>query len=109
MLSVLSRIIDIGMVALGALIAAALHTGHFVWLDDMQSVSLAFDCLLVILFFPALGIYQSWRGKPLYDLLWRVSMGWLMVEVTGVLEGEALRLRLLFDTVSSRVRLERKD
>ncbi|OUL72563.1 undecaprenyl-phosphate glucose phosphotransferase [Paraburkholderia hospita] len=85
MLSVLSRIIDIGMVALGALIAAALHTGHFVWLDDMQSVSLAFDCLLVILFFPALGIYQSWRGKPLYDLLWRVSMGWLMVEVTGVL------------------------
>ncbi|HEV3425091.1 MAG TPA: undecaprenyl-phosphate glucose phosphotransferase [Paraburkholderia sp.] len=85
MLSVLSRIIDIAMVALGALIAAAVHGGQWVWLDDMQSISLAFDCLLVVVFFPALGIYQSWRGKPLTDLLFRVSGGWLMVETTGVL------------------------
>ncbi|PRY06231.1 undecaprenyl-phosphate glucose phosphotransferase [Paraburkholderia sp. BL25I1N1] len=85
MLSVLSRIIDIAMVALGAAIAAAVHSGKVVWLDDMQSVSLAFDCLLVVVFFPALGIYQSWRGKPLYDLLCRVAGGWLLVEVTGVL------------------------
>jgi putative colanic acid biosynthesis UDP-glucose lipid carrier transferase len=48
-------------------------------------VSLAFDCLLVVVVFPALGIYQSWRGKPLYDLLCRVAGGWVMVEVTGVL------------------------
>ncbi|NKJ46415.1 undecaprenyl-phosphate glucose phosphotransferase [Burkholderia sp. SG-MS1] len=85
MLSVLSRIIDIAMVALGAAIAAAVHSGKFVWLDDMQSVSLAFGCLLVVVFFPALGIYQSWRGKPLYDLLSRVAGGWVMVEITGVL------------------------
>ncbi|MFB9125635.1 undecaprenyl-phosphate glucose phosphotransferase [Paraburkholderia dipogonis] len=85
MLSVLSRIIDIAMVALGAAIAAAVHSGKVVWLDDMQSVSLAFDCLLVVVFFPALGIYQSWRGKPLYDLLCRVAGGWLLVEITGVL------------------------
>ncbi|WP_025599479.1 undecaprenyl-phosphate glucose phosphotransferase [Burkholderia sp. WSM2230] len=85
MLSVLSRLIDIAMVTLGAAIAAAVHSGKVVWLDDMQSVSLAFDVLLVVVFFPALGIYQSWRGKPLYDLLCRVAGGWAMVEVTGVL------------------------
>jgi putative colanic acid biosysnthesis UDP-glucose lipid carrier transferase len=85
MLSVLSRIIDIAMVALGAMIAAAVHSGHFMWLSDMQSISLTFDCLLIVLFFPALGIYQSWRGKSLYDLLWRVSCGWLLVELTGIL------------------------
>ena len=85
MLSVLSRIIDIAMVALGAVLAAALHHGKWLWLDDMQSVSLAFDCLLVVVFFPALGIYQSWRGKPLMDLLFRVCGGWVMVEITGVL------------------------
>ncbi|HEY4295378.1 MAG TPA: undecaprenyl-phosphate glucose phosphotransferase [Paraburkholderia sp.] len=85
MLSVLSRIIDIAMVALGAAIAAAVHSGRVVWLDDMQSVSLAFGCLLVVVFFPALGIYQSWRGKALYDLLSRVAGGWLLVEITGVL------------------------
>jgi hypothetical protein len=33
----------------------------------------------------------------------------LHFDVTGQLGGEALRLRLIFDTVSSRVRLERKD
>jgi putative colanic acid biosysnthesis UDP-glucose lipid carrier transferase len=85
MLSVLSRIIDIAMVALGAAIAATMRSGKVVWLDDMQSVSLAFGCLLMVVFFPALGIYQSWRGKPLYDLLSRVAGGWLMVEITGVL------------------------
>ncbi|WP_233801345.1 undecaprenyl-phosphate glucose phosphotransferase [Paraburkholderia sp. HP33-1] len=85
MLSVLARIIDIAMVALGALLAAAVHSGRVVWLDEMQSMSLAFGCLLVVVFFPALGIYQSWRGKPLYDLLSRVTGGWLMVEVIGVL------------------------
>src|SRR5258708_2018588 len=85
MLSVLARIIGIAMVALGAAIATAVHSGKLVWLDDVQSVSLAFDCLLVVVFFPALGIYQSWRGKPLYDLLCRVSGGWVMVEITGIL------------------------
>jgi putative colanic acid biosynthesis UDP-glucose lipid carrier transferase len=85
MLSVLSRIIDIAMVALGAVLAAAVHGGKWAWLDDMQSVSLAFDCLLVVVFFPALGVYQSWRGKPLMELLFRVCGGWLMVETTGVL------------------------
>ncbi|MFP3247846.1 MAG: undecaprenyl-phosphate glucose phosphotransferase [Paraburkholderia sp.] len=85
MLSVLSRIIDIAMVAFGAVLAAALHNGKWLWLDDMQSISLAFDCLLVVVFFPALGIYQSWRGKPLMDLLFRVCGGWVMVETTGVL------------------------
>jgi putative colanic acid biosynthesis UDP-glucose lipid carrier transferase len=85
MLSVLSRIIDIAIVGLGALIAAAAHNGSFVWLNDMESTSLAFNCMLVILFFPAFGIYQSWRGKPVYDLLWRVAGAWLLVEGTGIL------------------------
>jgi len=91
MLSVLSRIIDIAMVALGAVLAAALHNGKWLWLDDMQSVSLAFDCLLVVVFFPALGIYQSWRGKPLMDLLFRVGGGGVMGEITGVLISFSLR------------------
>jgi putative colanic acid biosynthesis UDP-glucose lipid carrier transferase len=85
MLSVLSRIIDIAMAGLGALLAAALHHGRFDWLDDMQSVAVAFDGVLVIVFFPAMGIYQSWRGKPVHELLWRVAGAWLIVEGTGIL------------------------
>ncbi|WP_206996272.1 undecaprenyl-phosphate glucose phosphotransferase [Trinickia mobilis] len=85
MLSVLSRIIDIAMAALGALIAARLHEGRFVWLNDMETIAVAFNGVLVIVFFPALGIYQSWRGKPVRELLWRVAFGWLIVEGTGIL------------------------
>jgi putative colanic acid biosynthesis UDP-glucose lipid carrier transferase len=85
MLSVLSRMIDIAMVALGAFLAATLHAGKFAWLDDMQSTLLAFNCVLVIMTFPSFGIYQSWRGKSVYDLLWRVTAAWLLVEGAGVL------------------------
>lgn len=77
--------IDIAMVAIGALLAASLHAGHPVWLDDMQSSLLALNCVLVIMTFPSFRIYRSWRGKPVYDLLWRVTVAWLLVEGAGIL------------------------
>ncbi|WP_028225264.1 undecaprenyl-phosphate glucose phosphotransferase [Paraburkholderia ferrariae] len=85
MLSVLARIIDVAAIAAGALVAAALHRGHVAALGDVESVALAFNCLLAIWMFPAFGIYQSWRGKSLYDLFARVSAAWLAVEATGIL------------------------
>jgi putative colanic acid biosysnthesis UDP-glucose lipid carrier transferase len=85
MLSVLARIIDVAAIAVGALVAAALHHGRFVALSDPESVALAFNCLLAIWMFPAFGIYQSWRGKALYDLFARVCAAWMAVEATGIL------------------------
>lgn len=85
MLSVLARIIDIAMVVAGAVIAAALHDGRSVWLDDLQRTMVLFDCVLVVVFFPAFGIYQSWRGKRLVGLMGRVAFAWLVVELAGIL------------------------
>ncbi|HTH61127.1 MAG TPA: undecaprenyl-phosphate glucose phosphotransferase [Paraburkholderia sp.] len=85
MLSVLARIIDIAAVVSGALAAAFLLRGRFVQLNDAEMVLLAFNCLLVIWMFPALGIYRSWRGKRLLDLFARVVFAWLVVEAVGVL------------------------
>jgi putative colanic acid biosynthesis UDP-glucose lipid carrier transferase len=85
MLSVLARIIDIAAVVAGALAAAFLHRGRFMPLADEEMVLLAFNCVLVIWMFPALGIYQSWRGKRLLDLFARVVFAWLAVEAIGVL------------------------
>ncbi len=85
MLGLLSRLIDVALVTLGAFAAAALHAGHPVWLSDTQSIAVAFDDMLVVAFFPALGIYRSWRGKPLRDLLWHTALAWLVVEAAGVL------------------------
>lgn len=78
MLSVLARVIDIAMVVTGALIAAALHGGS-IWLNDLQRTMMLFDCLLVVVCFPAFGIYQSWRGKRLVGLVGRVAFAWLVV------------------------------
>ncbi|AOJ06294.1 undecaprenyl-phosphate glucose phosphotransferase [Burkholderia mayonis] len=85
MLGVLARMIDIAMAVAGALIAAMIHRGGFVWLDDLQRTVVVFDCMLVVVFFPAFGIYQSWRGKPVFGLMWRVSVAWLVVELAGIL------------------------
>ncbi|WP_323119937.1 undecaprenyl-phosphate glucose phosphotransferase [Burkholderia alba] len=85
MLSVLARMIDIAVAVAGALIAAALHDGRLAWLDELQRTMVAFNCMLVVVFFPAFGIYQSWRGKPVFGLLWRVAAAWLIVEGAGVL------------------------
>jgi putative colanic acid biosysnthesis UDP-glucose lipid carrier transferase len=90
MLSVLARIFDVAAIAAGALVAAALHRGAFVPLNDVENVALAFNCLLAIWMFPAFGIYQSWRGKSLYDLFARVCAAWIAVEATGILLGFSL-------------------
>ncbi|WP_179400601.1 undecaprenyl-phosphate glucose phosphotransferase [Burkholderia guangdongensis] len=85
MLSVLARIIDIAMVVAGAAIAAALHDTSLVWLDDPQRTMVLVDCLLVVVCFPAFGIYQSWRGKRFIGLMGRVALAWLVVEGAGIL------------------------
>jgi putative colanic acid biosynthesis UDP-glucose lipid carrier transferase len=86
MLGLLSRMIDVALASVSALMAtAALHSGHPVWLSDTQSIAMAFNDMLVVAFFPAFGIYRSWRGKPLADLLWRTALAWIVVEGATVL------------------------
>ncbi|SAK65548.1 undecaprenyl-phosphate glucose phosphotransferase [Caballeronia ptereochthonis] len=85
MLSVISRVVDIAVAVLGASLGASLDAGAFVWLDDVERTMLGFSCVLMIMTFPSFGIYQSWRGKPVYDLLLRVTFAWLLVESAGVL------------------------
>jgi putative colanic acid biosysnthesis UDP-glucose lipid carrier transferase len=85
MLSVLARLIDIAMAVAGAWLAAVLRDGRLVWLDELQRTLLLFNCVLIVVLFPAFGIYQSWRGKPVAGLLWRAALAWLCVEGAGIL------------------------
>ncbi len=73
------------MAVLGASLGASLYADTFAWLDDVEGTMLAFSCVLMIMTFPSFGIYQSWRGKPVYDLLLRVTVAWLLAESAGVL------------------------
>jgi len=96
MFSVLARIIDVAAIAAGALVAAAMRHAKIVPLSDAQTIALAFNCLLAIWMFPAFGIYQSWRGKSLYDLFARVCLAWIAVEAVGILLSFSLHRADLF-------------
>jgi len=83
-LSISSRALDVLLVAIGALLAYMLRYGTPVNLADPERFIIAFDCTLVLLLFPAFGVYQSWRGHPLSHLLWRVIGAWCVVTVIGL-------------------------
>lgn len=84
MFGLTSRACDVLIVALSAIFAHWLRfgiDGVFAW-NDADTLFIAFDCALVLVIFPACGVYQSWRGKSLSALAWRVVGAWIVS--TGV-------------------------
>lgn len=45
----------------------------------------AFNSVLALLLFPAFGVYDTWRGKPLPVMLARVALAWMAVVAAGLL------------------------
>lgn len=79
----LARLFDVGMIAAGA--CAALH----IRFDDVsqQGFYLAFvpfAAALSLVVFPALGVYESWRGRSEKALAGRLALGWLAVQVCAM-------------------------
>ncbi|RKP45323.1 undecaprenyl-phosphate glucose phosphotransferase [Pararobbsia silviterrae] len=80
MIGLTARATDVLIVALSALLAHWLRFGIggvFAW-NDADTLLVAFDCALVLIIFPACGVYQSWRGKSLSSLAWRIVGAWLV-------------------------------
>jgi putative colanic acid biosysnthesis UDP-glucose lipid carrier transferase len=84
-LNISSRVLDVLLIVVGALLAHTLRYGTSANLADPERFMIAFDCALVLLLFPVFGVYQSWRGQPLSQLLWRVLGAWCVVTVIGLL------------------------
>ena len=79
MFGIVFRLSDILMIALGALLAHGMrYNGSFV-LSGAERFLVVQSCVLALLVFPALGIYHSWRGQGLYQLMSRVTLAWLAV------------------------------
>jgi putative colanic acid biosynthesis UDP-glucose lipid carrier transferase len=79
-----ARVLDVVLVAIGALIAHALRFGPAGYLGDSEQLLIALYCSLVLLLFPAFGVYRSWRGRPLSDLVWRLLGAWGTVAAIGL-------------------------
>jgi len=80
-----ARCLDALFVIAGALVAHWMRFDAPIALADTERLLIAFNCVLVLLMFPVFGIYETWRGKSLAEMLARVCAGWFFVVVTGLL------------------------
>lgn len=84
MLALLVRFIDVVVVALsGAATHFAVLGEHGTW-THVDVFMLVFNSVGVLMVFPGLGIYQSWRGKMIGELIVRVGVAWLVLMIVSV-------------------------
>lgn len=90
MFDALRQLLDLILVVAGALIAYRLVPDVSHHLLDARGMFIALDVALVTLIFPALNIYDSWRGKSAFSLSVRAMVGWGLVQTIGILIYAAL-------------------
>ncbi len=84
MLALTARLVDLLMIVLGGTVA------HLIWGQGqlhwwhVEVFLMFFSCVAALLLFPSLGVYQSWRGKPINGLVVRVLFGWAIVLTLGI-------------------------
>ncbi|MFT0174869.1 undecaprenyl-phosphate glucose phosphotransferase [Paraburkholderia mimosarum] len=78
------RSLDGFCVVSGALLATNIRFGEYVQgRPDGPHVMLALAIALML--FPAFGLYESWRGRPVWRLFRQVFLAWLAVQACGLL------------------------
>lgn len=81
--SVLARLLDVMLVALGAAFASfLLATGTAQ--SVLEGAFVALDMALAIVLLPWFGIYGSWRGRSTWRLVLNVVFGWMAVQLCGL-------------------------
>jgi putative colanic acid biosynthesis UDP-glucose lipid carrier transferase len=80
-----ARAIDVGFIIAGGLIAHSMRFSNSLDFSDVEKLLIAFNCVLALLLFPAFGVYDTWRGKPLAAMLARVALAWMAVVATGLI------------------------
>ncbi|OAJ53138.1 undecaprenyl-phosphate glucose phosphotransferase [Paraburkholderia ginsengiterrae] len=81
--SVLARMLDVMLIALGAVLASlrfAPDTGHSI----LEVAFVAFDMVFAVLLLPWFGVYDSWRGRSKLRLGVNLVLGWVVVQVCGL-------------------------
>jgi Undecaprenyl-phosphate glucose phosphotransferase len=83
MTNLLARMFDVAMIVAGALVASQIR------FDDVSQRSfylafVAFAAAFSLAVFPALGVYESWRGRSKSALAGQVAMSWLIVQACAM-------------------------
>ncbi|HEX7932914.1 MAG TPA: undecaprenyl-phosphate glucose phosphotransferase [Paraburkholderia sp.] len=79
----LARMFDVSMIVGGAVVASHIR------FDDLAQhrfylAFVAFAAAFSLAVFPALGVYQSWRGRSKRVLVGQVALGWLVVQACAL-------------------------
>ncbi|MBN3804564.1 undecaprenyl-phosphate glucose phosphotransferase [Paraburkholderia sp. Ac-20336] len=75
----LARCIDIALIVGGAIAASSIRFGEVAG-NHVDTGFIAFAAAIASALFPALGVYQSWRGRPMLKLIGQISLAWLIVQ-----------------------------
>jgi len=83
MTNLLARMFDVAMIVAGALVASQIR------FDDVSQRSfylafVAFAAAFSLAVFPALGVYESWRGRSKSALAGQVALSWLIVQACAM-------------------------
>jgi Undecaprenyl-phosphate glucose phosphotransferase len=83
MTGLLARVFDVALIVTGALVASRIR------FDDVSQrgfylAFVAFAAAFSLAIFPALGVYESWRGRSKRVLVGQVALGWLIVQACAL-------------------------
>ncbi|MFM0552066.1 undecaprenyl-phosphate glucose phosphotransferase [Paraburkholderia sediminicola] len=81
--SVLARLLDVMLIALSAALASLVFTpavGHSI----VEGAFVALDIAFAVLLLPCFGVYDSWRGRAKWRLCVNLVLGWIAVQVCGL-------------------------
>jgi Undecaprenyl-phosphate glucose phosphotransferase len=79
----LARLFDVAMILSGAIAASQIRfeTGSQ---QSFYLAFVAFAAAFALAVFPALGVYESWRGRSKRALAGHVALGWLLVQACAM-------------------------
>jgi Undecaprenyl-phosphate glucose phosphotransferase len=79
----LARLFDVAMILSGAIVASQIRfeTGSQ---QSFYLAFVAFAAAFALALFPALGVYESWRGRSKRALAGHVALGWLLVQACAM-------------------------
>jgi Undecaprenyl-phosphate glucose phosphotransferase len=82
--SVLSRLVDVTLIIIGAVVASQIRFDD--WSKSgFYSEFLIFTAAFALVLFPIFGVYESWRGRSKIVLAGQVSLAWLIVQAGAMM------------------------
>ncbi|WP_322041531.1 undecaprenyl-phosphate glucose phosphotransferase [Burkholderia diffusa] len=80
----MARLLDVVLIIAGSLVASQFRFlpvagNHF------DSAVVTFGIAFSLVLFPAFGVYESWRGRPMLRLIGKISLAWLVVQACAII------------------------